>query len=475
LEGEGEHSPFTQALLRNLKKPISIDDMFSFVTREVSLVTKGMQRPYKYASLENIVCLTGTCSGMTPAPVADVVQEAQRSASVELQVALQTNNPDALQSYLEKYPQSSERQKVLAEIGHLRRSEFNEWSFYDASGGRFPAYLKLSSIRQLDDRVAYQARALGDPSLPIGTAKYPEGTYSEGTVVVDCKQSIFAVADIRPVDPSGQILGKPYKWADPEFLNMSIGTVIQPGTVAQTAKNIVCNEKFRTPLVSKKQLASMSFSDLASTPDGDGEIYFQVMQDDDVPQGQRSAIVIFKHNNDVEFPIPTTLIIGTYKTGVFWDRFLCQEGKFSAVKSEFYDASNELKYLTAADLSKELVSGEIHENSPLGTLQHILCGPQTYAGLGVRLAQNGGATTVSEVFGGSPAEKAGVKANDTIAAIDNEPVSGLTLQQITEKARGPSDTKVVLTILREGQTSPMELTVTRQNIQIQPTQLAPAK
>src|SRR4029077_7888782 len=26
LEGETEHSPFTQALLRNLKKPISIDD-----------------------------------------------------------------------------------------------------------------------------------------------------------------------------------------------------------------------------------------------------------------------------------------------------------------------------------------------------------------------------------------------------------------------------------------------------------------
>jgi hypothetical protein len=49
LEGKGEHSPFTQALLRNVKKPLSIDDMFSLVTREVALVTKGMQRPYKYA------------------------------------------------------------------------------------------------------------------------------------------------------------------------------------------------------------------------------------------------------------------------------------------------------------------------------------------------------------------------------------------------------------------------------------------
>jgi uncharacterized caspase-like protein len=39
-EGRGPHSPFTQALLRYIQKPVSIDDMFSLVTREVRLVTK---------------------------------------------------------------------------------------------------------------------------------------------------------------------------------------------------------------------------------------------------------------------------------------------------------------------------------------------------------------------------------------------------------------------------------------------------
>jgi Caspase domain len=61
-DGHGAHSPFTQALLRYIQKPVSIDDMFSLVTREVRLVTKNMQRPYKYASLESIVCLTPACS-----------------------------------------------------------------------------------------------------------------------------------------------------------------------------------------------------------------------------------------------------------------------------------------------------------------------------------------------------------------------------------------------------------------------------
>lgn len=66
-DGEGGHSPFTQALLDNIKTPVSIDDMFSMVTKEVSAVTKNAQRPYKYASLDSIVCLTEKC-GSAPGP-----------------------------------------------------------------------------------------------------------------------------------------------------------------------------------------------------------------------------------------------------------------------------------------------------------------------------------------------------------------------------------------------------------------------
>src|SRR5262249_20290424 len=62
-DGDGGHSPFTQALLNNLKTPVSIDDMFSMVTKEVSAATKNTQRPYKYASLDSIVCLTERCGG----------------------------------------------------------------------------------------------------------------------------------------------------------------------------------------------------------------------------------------------------------------------------------------------------------------------------------------------------------------------------------------------------------------------------
>jgi caspase domain-containing protein len=131
LDGQAEHSPFTQALLRNLDKPISIDDMFSLVTREVRLVTKNAQRPYKYASLENIVCLTGSCSSSSPVVDTDIVQEAQRSESEDLQIALQTNSSDALETYLQKYPESDKRNDVLNAIAARKRSEFDGWTLYE--------------------------------------------------------------------------------------------------------------------------------------------------------------------------------------------------------------------------------------------------------------------------------------------------------------------------------------------------------
>ena len=95
--------------------------MFSFVIKEVRQLTKSTQRPYKYASLENIVCLTGSCGGNLHSrePI-DPVEQAQRSESEDLQIALQTNNPDALESFSEKYPDSPKRTEVLETISSLR-------------------------------------------------------------------------------------------------------------------------------------------------------------------------------------------------------------------------------------------------------------------------------------------------------------------------------------------------------------------
>ena len=73
LDGEGENSPFTRSLVQHLTKQVSIDDMFSMVTRDVRAITNNAQIPFKYASLDGIVCLTESCgSSPVPSSVTDV-------------------------------------------------------------------------------------------------------------------------------------------------------------------------------------------------------------------------------------------------------------------------------------------------------------------------------------------------------------------------------------------------------------------
>ena len=103
------------------------------------------------------------------------------------------------------------------------------------------------------------------------------------------------------------------------------------------------------------------------------------------------------------------------------------------------------------------------------TLQEIVCG-KGYGGLGLRYSAEGSSIKVVEVFSGSPAEKAGVKANDIVTHIDGESVAGLTAQDIVVKTRGELDTKVVLTIVRQGHDAPLNLTAIREKIQMQPRQ-----
>jgi carboxyl-terminal processing protease len=65
-------------------------------------------------------------------------------------------------------------------------------------------------------------------------------------------------------------------------------------------------------------------------------------------------------------------------------------------------------------------------------------------------------------FAGSPAEKAGLKAGDIVSAVDGTSVNGSTISDEVTKVRGPSGTRVTLTITR-GQ-STFDVAITRAEI-----------
>lgn len=66
---------------------------------------------------------------------------------------------------------------------------------------------------------------------------------------------------------------------------------------------------------------------------------------------------------------------------------------------------------------------------------------------------------------GYPAEKAGLRSKDIIAAIDGQPTTGMTISAAVRKIRGPADSKVTLTIIR-GNQAPLEVTISRAKITV---------
>ncbi len=89
-----------------------------------------------------------------------------------------------------------------------------------------------------------------------------------------------------------------------------------------------------------------------------------------------------------------------------------------------------------------------------------------FGGLGIEVTMDNGLVKVVSPIDDTPAAKAGLKPGDYVSYIDDEQVMGLTLSEAVEKMRGPVDSKVKLTILREDQLEPLEITLTRAVIKI---------
>ena len=89
-----------------------------------------------------------------------------------------------------------------------------------------------------------------------------------------------------------------------------------------------------------------------------------------------------------------------------------------------------------------------------------------FGGLGIEVTMEDGLIKVVSPIDDTPAAKAGMMANDIITKLDGEQVQGLTLNEAVEKMRGPVNTTIKLTILRQGADKPFEVTITRDVIKV---------
>jgi carboxyl-terminal processing protease len=89
-----------------------------------------------------------------------------------------------------------------------------------------------------------------------------------------------------------------------------------------------------------------------------------------------------------------------------------------------------------------------------------------FGGLGMEVTMKDGLIKVVAPIDDTPAQKAGVMANDMITMLNDEAVQGMTINQAVEKMRGPVNSKIKLTIMRKGVDKPIVLTIKRDIIRV---------
>ncbi|HEY8697079.1 MAG TPA: S41 family peptidase [Rhizomicrobium sp.] len=90
-----------------------------------------------------------------------------------------------------------------------------------------------------------------------------------------------------------------------------------------------------------------------------------------------------------------------------------------------------------------------------------------YGGVGLVIGLEESLVRVIQPIDDTPASKAGIKAGDHILSIDGKLMTGVKLDDVQDKLRGPAGTKVTLTILRDGVKDPFDLTLVRQVIAVE--------
>ncbi|MBV9685711.1 MAG: S41 family peptidase [Alphaproteobacteria bacterium] len=88
-----------------------------------------------------------------------------------------------------------------------------------------------------------------------------------------------------------------------------------------------------------------------------------------------------------------------------------------------------------------------------------------FGGIGVELTLEGKVPEVISPIDGTPAAEAGIEPGDRIVKIDGLPTTGMDVEEVVKRLRGPAGSRVTLTIARNDR-SPFEVTLTRNVIRV---------
>ncbi|MGE5470356.1 MAG: S41 family peptidase [Bacteroidota bacterium] len=141
---------------------------------------------------------------------------------------------------------------------------------------------------------------------------------------------------------------------------------------------------------------------------------------------------------------------------------------YSAIKQGYVEPVDDKKMISNA------ISGMLSNLDPHSTyldadaFKDLQVGTQgEFGGLGIEVGMEDGLVKVVSPIEDTPAFRAGLKAGDLIFKLDDTAVKGLTLSDAVKKMRGKPKTPIKLSIIRKGETKPIEVTLVREVIKVQ--------
>ena len=351
-----KNSPFTSALLNHIKQPVSIDDMFSMVTKDVRQKTKNAQKPYKYASLDGIVCLPEKCvkAGDSKNNINNVpIKPVTASQSLPL---------DSSVTWALFQRRESPKQLI---------------------------YLDPTSVQIFGSRVSVDQKWVNDD----------DGSFDIFTFAMDCKSLFGNVIKLEKFDSNGKML-----------MNAVYGNVLtidlkhdysNKQTIGFHALQIACNPEKTKLIIDADQLASPDWERFYTVRPGVDIFYLKkslrsvslkqstsigflasFIQDSIPSEGELISKLSFPRTkgSDLKKVINVDLGLETYKrvpsasTLVSKVRFICGKNTSYQIIENWFDEDRSLVgYSSVIDVSDKDKLIKNHPDSILSQMSKLVC------------------------------------------------------------------------------------------------------
>lgn len=140
---------------------------------------------------------------------------------------------------------------------------------------------------------------------------------------------------------------------------------------------------------------------------------------------------------------------------------------FGRIKHDYVESVSDKKLLE--DAVRGMLSGLDPHSAYLAADEYQELKEGTtgqFGGLGIEVTMENGFVKVVSPIDDTPAQKAGIKAGDLIVRLDDKPVKGMSLADAVKTMRGEPGSKILLTVVREGEETPLKISIARDIIKV---------